>query len=206
MVVLAMALISPPAAVAARSCVRPGDTVVLRDRAAVVVARPGGSVRPRTLAPLAYYGCLRSAGKRHRIDYAPHEEVLDPLLLAGRYLAYLADGRANISDEQGYGVLALADLKTLRVYEVEPDRSRVVRQSVQLRPTGSTAYLLAPNGLTLMPRSVVTCIMPTCFDRQGYAKTTVFLDTGAIPGNSLQLHGRTLTWTNAGQPKSAILR
>jgi hypothetical protein len=172
-------------------CVHPGERVVVESAKVVVTkVRRGGR--------LAYIGCLRRTGKRHRLDIHPYDlqfEVIKPVgtLVAVYYVVLQTDA--------GGEAIEIHDLATghvLTPWGASPPG--VDFRSIRLRPSGSIAFVRKGG-----EDELYTCPIATCYAHSGADGDPTLLDHGLIPVSTLRLIGTTLSWQNNGQPRSAQL-
>lgn len=197
---VALALAVAPVAQARDRCAHAGAKVLTQTRALrLYLLLSSGTNQDR------YYICVRSNGRRFRVDNRqdPDEDFAFKKLFvaSGRYVAFALSDYAN-EDAAGLTIAALnfTTGKRTEYRQDIDDFSRPAVPSLVLRPTGTAAWVL-----TTTPIST----------SEGVAKREVrrtapngdaLLDSGAgIAPESLRLSGKTLSWTNAGVPRTATL-
>jgi hypothetical protein len=151
------------------------------------------------------YGCATRTSKVYRLGSAQScfvEPRIGPVTLAGRIAAY-AQVRCGVDTASSQVVVRdLADGKVLMSHPAishvpGPESFESVRVIVVKRD-GAVAWIAAVSSIG-HPSSLFEVHRG---DRQGHA----LLDSGArIVPRSLRLHGSTITWTDAGMPRSATL-
>jgi hypothetical protein len=156
-----------------------------------------------------YFGCLRANGRVRRLSgtdgcFHTCDTVARPVRLKGRFVAWVHEasfsygGGAPSNESQAVEVYALKtgrQVLTTQVYFAESADSGT-------RVTGAPLA-----GLLLDPHGTVAFLSGSTLRRMSIGDSgPSAIDSGAIDPKSLRLAGELLTWTNAGQAKSASLR
>jgi hypothetical protein len=189
-VILLGVLAIAPAADAKRSCGLKGSKTVVENRYARVYTLPGkGADEVKRL-----YGCHRGLGRRVLLDV--HTD--DNYVASEEYFEVGLNGRMVVWEHVSTDVSCKGDCPS--TYDSVVERVLVA----DLRSRRERAYTGNPLVDTLFVTRAGT---PAWLQRAGdafevHAARSV-LDTGAI--DSLSLHGRVLSWLNAGVAKTATL-
>ncbi len=182
----------------------------------IVYGRPTG-VDPDSGGQLTtYYACLRPAGKPVAVGQSatpggeyPGNESMSQLHIAGGFVADISGrGFADAAACGKYGASNCQQSITwwVRAADVRSRRSIAVVQpvarprAVAVSVTGVLAWVQA----TTAPGAILEAIVLHDGGAHRLTGTPRTLDTGAI-GPSLRFTGSTLTWTNAGQPRTQTL-
>lgn len=194
-VVLALALVMPATAPAAKSCrasTSNGAKIVTRTKSAVVFTKRGN-----------VYGCLYRVGRIRRLldEGGGIKEVgLSAPRLAGRYVAYATFGSA-IGDE--FDRVVVFDLRRGRVkHEV----GSTYVQSIVVKKNGSAAWIQESVVRSANPDTPLYEVYELSdVDRQG----ALLLDRGrAVNPQSLKLgdDSKSVSWRNGQETRNAPLR
>lgn len=173
--------VAPSAALAARPraprCPARGAVVVEQTRTAAVYVDPRSG---------AYRGCLRPHGRARRLA-TPDEiySTVGGVTLAGRWVAFAYSHTPECKadcppDVTGSGYVALVNLGDGRRY---------------------SATALDPAALALTVRGTLVYLLDDTLYALDRAGDRV-LDTGDIAPASVRASGTTVSWTNAGVPRS----
>ena len=157
---------------------------------------------PAGTQELRYYICSRSTGRQFRVDGSdPEDYVSKGLASAGKYVLFAVIGHAG----EDLGTLHPTVLNVTtggkQVYNTSAeDFSTLKLSALAVNAEGSAAWVYEQfpldAGEGIRQRQV----------QKGDADGSAVLDDGlGIDPASLKLDGTSLTWTNAGQPKSATL-
>jgi len=189
------ALVSVAPATAAPTC-HPRHSRTVARKGGTRLFLVGGGGAGEYSAPSTLYVCQRSRGRAVRLIHvgAARSLRLAHVRFDGRYVAF----DATVGDETcfKYDPGPQCSSETLRSYNVRDGRRRATAHAacdaLALTSNGWIAWVPPGTG----PRSVLAV------DSTGSHQ----LDAGAIDPASLRATGRTVRWTNAGQPRSARLR
>jgi hypothetical protein len=194
--IVALALVpagTASAAAAKKRCSAKAAKTVLKTKAVRVFTTPGGA-SDETTGRL--FGCMYSNGKRVLLDESSDDEFtssesFEKVRLNGRFLAWehtSEDFSCKAACPPDYKPVVVDVLaRDLRTKKSRAFPGAVKDQSLVVGSKGTPAWLQDAAGGAV----------------EVHAGSSS-LDTGAI--DSLALDGTTLSWLNAGQPKSAVLR
>jgi len=146
------------------------------------------------------YGCLLSRGRAFKFDEPDFPTGYDPIVLAGRYVAYGAysDCAASFCDPHS---VVLQDLKNGKMTFVDGRLPVASVTDLVLRSNGSLAWIqtsFGEDGGFIHPGYQVV--------KAERGQPPVVLDSGSdVAHGSLALAGATLYWTKAGKPVSTVL-
>ena len=180
---------------------------MLWETAEVVVAY-NDRLRVRAFDDDSNWGCYKPTGRRVRLDRYPHSDGMDVFRPGGRFVAAVAyDARGEEPESLNTVVFTLTDVRSGALYRVVRTRNvdGAIGEAVVKR-NGSLAYVRYVKGHVGDYRAVWTCEMATCYDKNRRAVNDRAIDMGSIAFRSLTLEGSTLTWINAGQRRSGVLR
>jgi hypothetical protein len=153
----------------------------------------------------AVYGCSGANGKSYRLGkrgLCLPELCVGRIALRGRIAAYELKGVGVDTSSAGVLVRSLANGRVLAdqaaILNVPGPESFESVRMIVVKRDGAVAWIAAVSSIG-HPSSLFEVHRG---DRQGHA----LLDSGArIVPRSLRLHGSTITWTDAGMPRSATL-
>jgi hypothetical protein len=177
------------------NCRQPGETVIARDRSAVVVAETVSRSRRRTDF-YGVYGCLRRTGRRFRLD--PDNEQIRGVRLNRRSVAYEA---AGYDGEEPFDQLRVMDLRNGE-FAIAAGAAcydcRVFRRFV-VKPNGSVAYIVGERRFELKVCEQACLSDPDVLPRR------VDRGRGIVP-RSLKLRGSRIYWRHGSRRRCARLR
>lgn len=204
---LSAAPVSDARAASARDrCLRPGDQVA--GETAEIVVTFNERLRVRDSDNESFWACYKPTGRRFRLDRYSHSDGMDVFPPAGRFVAAVAyEARAQEEESLDTVVFTMTDVRTRALYRIVRNRGSdgEIGEAVVKR-NGSLAYVRYVRGHVGDYRAVWTCEMATCYDKNRRAVNDRAIDMGYIDFQSLKVAGSTLTWTNSGQARSALLR
>jgi hypothetical protein len=176
------------------SCAAAKSKTVAQNASARVfkITRSSGTTR--------LYGCLRSSGRRVVLAQAADDietsTGFDRVRLNGRFVAWqgtATDLSCKADCPPGY----------------DPYTWTIERVDLRSRKGRAFSGRAAGQALVVSRKGAVAWVQSTGADtydvRAGDAAGARTLDSGAIDPKSLKLAGSTLSWTNAGAPKTAAL-
>jgi hypothetical protein len=145
-------------------------------------------------------GCLRSDNKRqtlaHGYDDVETSGSFDRVKVAGRFVAWQFtsyDVSCKATCPPGYDPYSIhITIRDLRKHKTVMVDGRVATKG---------RLVLTSGGAIAWTQDTATDVEVNAYD----AAKRHQLDHGPIPPDSLKLKGKTASWTNAGQPKSATL-
>jgi hypothetical protein len=161
-----------------------------------------------------YYGCLKSKGRVRKLAstsdcFHTCDEIAAPFRLKGRFVAW------NHESSFSYGGGAPSTFEQdVEVFDLRSGR-RVLTTQVYYTETGGADPARTSGaplaGLLVDPHGTVAILSGAApnftLGRMRIGETgPTEIDSGAIDPQSLRLDGELLSWTNAGQAKSASLR
>jgi hypothetical protein len=192
------AFIVAPGAQAKDRCAYAGAKVVRQTKALRLYSLSPKNAQDR------YYICVRSNGRRFRVDNRGFGDqslkLTKRFVASGKFVAFALSYYAS-EDIAGLNIVVL-NITTGRRKEYLQDIDVFTHPAVPslvLRPTGSAAWMLTmtPIGSSVVAKREV---------RRTASNGDALLDSGAgIAPSSLRLSGKTLSWTNAGVFKTATL-
>ena len=189
-------------------CLRPSDKISVETADAVIVTNRRRAVREGD--PFSVFGCLKSTGRRYRVDQRPHDEEIDIYRPAGRYVATVAYGFA--SDDAGPDdvtvFVTMIDLRNGDLFRVSRQATAPLGTilSLKVKRNGSLAYLVVSHadGAGNLTQDLIACEIATCYSSARVATKRKVIDSGQI--TTFALKGSRLSWRNGKSARSAVLR
>jgi hypothetical protein len=143
----------------------------------------------------AYFACLRTGGRRTRLDRNGEATVIyQPVGVWAAVLVF-----KEVGPEGGAQVIRLTNVRTGLHYETGGAGTFQDITTVRLEPTGTAAYLIRVN--VVGQDELYACPMPYCYPHSRQAIRRELVDKGThIPDRSITLRHGVLRWIRDGEP------